>query len=248
MVFTSLKPVGETMSIPPTIFPKHLVWDAYTKVFHEGLFVRYIINSFYISLVTTFISLIFAVMAGLGFSRFRFRGDQGFQLGILITQLFPLILLVPPYFLLMKKLGLLDTHLSLIITYTAFILPFSIWMMTTYFRSVPVDMEEAAMIDGCSRFGAYLRVTIPLAAPGMMATAIFGFVLAWNEFVFVNTFINTPELRTLPIGLRTFIGQYSTEWNVLMAMSVITTLPIVVIFVVLQKHFIRAMTAGSIKG
>lgn len=248
MLFTSLKVAGETMTIPPSFFPKEVVWGAYVSVLSESIFLRYFYNSILISCITTGISLFLAILAGLGFSRFRFRGSKGFQLGILVTQLFPLILLVPPYFLLMRGMGLLDTHASLVVTYSAFILPFSVWMMNTYFKSVPIDMEEAAMIDGCSRLGAYLRITVPMAAPGIAATAIFGFVLAWNEFVFANTFLDTPELRTLPIGLRTFIGQYSTEWNVLMAASVITTLPVVILFIFLQKHFIQGMTSGSIKG
>jgi ABC-type glycerol-3-phosphate transport system permease component len=247
MLFTSLKPVGETMTIPPTFLPREVSWDGFNRAV-DGNFLKYFINSLYIALITTGAALVLGIMAGIGFSRYRFRGSRGFQLGILVTQLFPLILLVTPYYVLMSRLGLIDSHLSLMITYCAFTLPFCVWMLNTYFHSVPADMEEAAMIDGCSRLGAYFRITIPLAAPGIAATAIFAFVLAWNEFIFANTFIDSAAMRTLPIGLRTFIGQYSTEWNVLMAASVITTLPVVLMFVFLQKHFIRGMTSGSIKG
>lgn len=247
MLFTSLKPVGETMTIPPTFFPKKISWDGFTSVM-AGVFLRYFVNSLYIALITTGLALLLGVMAGIGFSRYRFRGSKFFQLGILVTQLFPLILLVTPYYVLMSRMGLLNTHLSLVITYCAFTLPFCVWMLNTYFSSVPIDMEESAMIDGCTRLGAYFRITIPMAAPGIAATGIFAFVLAWNEFVFANTFLDSPHLRTLPIGLRTFIGEYSTEWNVLMAASVITTLPVVIMFIFMQKHFIRGMTAGSIKG
>lgn len=247
MLFTSLKERGATMTVPPTFLPPKVSWDGYKQVLDSN-FLKYFFNSFYIALVTTFGALVLGVMAGLGFSRYQFKGSKGFKIGILVTQLFPLILLVPPYYLLMSNMGLLDSHASLMITYCALTLPFCVWMLTTYFATVPVDMEESAMIDGCSKLGAYIRITIPMAAPGIAATAIFAFVLAWNEFVFANTFVDTPDLRTLPIGLRTFMGQYSTQWNVLMAASVMTTLPVVLMFVFLQKYFIRGMTSGSVKG
>ncbi|GGD77907.1 carbohydrate ABC transporter permease [Paenibacillus nasutitermitis] len=247
MLFTSLKEKGATMTIPPTILPPKISWEGYKQVLDTN-FLSYFFNSFYIAAVTTVGALILGVMAGIGFSRYQFKGSKGFKIGILVTQLFPLILLVPPYYLLMSKIGLLDSHVSLMITYCALTLPFCVWMLTTYFSTVPIDMEESAMIDGCSKLGAYIRITIPMAAPGIAATAIFAFVLAWNEFVFANTFIDTPGLRTLPIGLRTFMGQYSTQWNVLMAASVMTTLPVVLMFIFLQKYFIRGMTSGSVKG
>ncbi|KIL38622.1 hypothetical protein SD70_25365 [Gordoniibacillus kamchatkensis] len=247
MLFTSLKGTGETMTIPPTFLPAKVSWDGFRKVMDLN-FLKYFANSFYIAVITTGASLLFGIMAGIGFSRYKFRGSKGFKIGILVTQLFPLILLVSPYYLLMSKLGLLNSHASLMLTYCAFTLPFCVWMLTTYFATVPVDMEESAMIDGSTKLGAYIRITVPMAAPGIAATAIFAFVLAWNEFVFANTFIDTPNLRTLPIGLRTFMGQYSTEWNVLMAASVMTTLPVVLMFIFLQKYFIRGMTSGSIKG
>jgi ABC-type glycerol-3-phosphate transport system permease component len=247
MLFTSLKEKSETITVPPTFLPSHMTWDAFRSVLKAD-FLGYFANSLYIALLTTGIALLFGIMAGIGFSRYRFRGSKGFKIGILVTQLFPLILLIPPYYMLMSKLGLLDNHASLIITYCAFTLPFCVWMLTTYFATVPVDMEESAMIDGTTKLGAYVRITVPMAAPGIAATAIFAFVLAWNEFAFANTFIDTPGLRTLPIGLRTFMGQYSTEWNVLMAASALTTLPVVLLFVFLQKYFIRGMTSGSIKG
>lgn len=247
MLFTSLKEKGATMTIPPTFLPPKVTFEGYKKVL-DTHFLKYFFNSFYIALLTSFGALVLGIMAGIGFSRYQFKGSKGFKIGILVTQLFPLILLVPPYYLLMSKMGLLNTHASLMVTYCALTLPFCVWMLTNYFSTVPVDMEESAMIDGCSKLGAYFRITIPMAAPGIVSTAIFAFVLAWNEFVFANTFLDTPGLRTLPIGLRTFMGQYSTEWNVLMAASVMTTLPIVLLFIFLQKYFIRGMTSGSVKG
>lgn len=152
--------------------------------------------------------------------------------------MFPLVLLVPPFYVVMRNLGILDKHLSLIIAYTSFALPYSVRMLTGYFRSIPIDLEEAAMIDGCTRFDAYLRVTLPLAAPGIVATVIYCFILAWNEFLFATTFISTPANRTLPLGLQAFIGQYQVDWNLLMAGAAVTTLPFVILFVVLQRYLV----------
>ena len=213
-----------------------------------GEFLRYFVNSLYIALITTATSAVLGVMAGIGFSRYRFRGSQIFSARHFGYTAVPSNL--ARYALLRsdEQDGVVEYASVPVITYCAFTLPFCVWMLNTYFSSVPIDMEESAMIDGCTRLGAYFRITIPLAAPGIAATGIFAFVLAWNEFVFANTFLDSPHLRTLPIGLRTFIGEYSTEWNVLMAASVITTLPVVMMFIFMQKHFIRGMTAGSIKG
>jgi multiple sugar transport system permease protein len=132
--------------------------------------------------------------------------------------------------------------------YISFALPYSVWMLTGYFRSIPIDLEEAAMIDGTTRLGAYVRVTLPLAAPGIAATIIYCFILAWNEFMFAATFIDTPALRTLPVGLEAFIDQYGTQWNRLMAGSMVTTLPVVVLFVLLQRYLVAGLTAGALKG
>ncbi|MEX2540848.1 MAG: carbohydrate ABC transporter permease [Trueperaceae bacterium] len=249
MVLTSVKAPSELFTSSLQLFPQGGVyWEAYARVWTTGGFARYFFNSIMISTIATGFSVAIAVLAGLGFARYRIVGGDGLLLTVLLSQLFPLVMLVPPFYAVMRDLRILDTHLSLIIAYVTFALPFSIWMLTGYFRSIPVELEESAMIDGATRLGAYLRITLPLAGPGIAATVIYCFILAWNEFLFATTFISSPELRTLPIGLQAFIGQYQTDWNLLMAGAVVTTVPVVVLFVFLQRYLVAGLTAGAVKG
>ena len=249
MILTSIKPASELFSSPVRFFPQDgIFWRSYLEVWQSGSFDRYFFNSVFVSTAATVISVGISVMAGIGFARYRLVAGNTLLLGVLLSQLFPLVLLVPPFYTTMRDLGILDTHTSLIIAYVSFALPFSIWMLTGYFRSIPVELEESAMIDGASRLGAYVRITLPLAGPGIAATFIYCFILAWNEFLFATTFISSPELRTLPIGLQAFIGQYQTDWNLLMAGAVVTTLPVVVLFVFLQRYLVAGLTAGAVKG
>jgi multiple sugar transport system permease protein len=249
MVLTSVKAPSELFTSTLQLFPeKGIYWQAYARVWTSGGFRRYFFNSIMISTLATLFSVAIAILAGLGFARYRVVGGDTLLLGVLLSQLFPLVMLVPPFYAVMRDMRILDTHASLIIAYVTFALPFSIWMLTGYFRSIPVELEESAMIDGATRLGAYLRVTLPLAGPGIAATVIYCFILAWNEFLFATTFISSPELRTLPIGLQAFIGQYQTDWNLLMAGAVVTTVPVVVLFVFLQRYLVAGLTAGAVKG
>jgi ABC-type glycerol-3-phosphate transport system permease component len=148
----------------------------------------------------------------------------------------------------MRKLGIINTHWALYLAYTSFVVPFSVWMLTNYFKAMPRELEEAAMIDGCSRLRSLVLVTLPLSAPGIAATSINAFILAWNEFLFAQTFIDSSSLRTLPIGLKTFMNQHDTEWNLLMAGAVISTIPVVLLFIFLQKQLVAGLTSGAVKG
>lgn len=249
MILTSIKPTAELFTSPVRFFPQEgIFWQSYVEVWRSGSFDRYFFNSVFVSLVATAISVGISILAGIGFARYRLVGGNTLLLGVLLSQLFPLVLLVPPFYTTMRDLRILDTHTSLIIAYVSFALPFSIWMLTGYFKSIPVQLEESAMIDGASRLGAYVRITLPLAGPGIAATLIYCFILAWNEFLFATTFISSSELRTLPIGLQAFIGQYQTDWNLLMAGAVVTTVPVVVLFVFLQRYLVAGLTAGAVKG
>lgn len=249
MVLTSIKAPHELFSSRLQLFPRDGVyWEAYARIWRSGGFDRYFLNSLLVASAATVFSVALSIFAALAFARYRLVGQNVLLLLILLTQLFPLVLLVPPYYTTMRDLGILDTHLSLIVAYVSFALPFSIWMLTGYFRSIPEELEESARIDGATRLGAYLRVTLPLAGPGIAATVIYCFILAWNEYLFATTFISSPELRTLPIGLQAFIGQYQTDWNLLMAGAVVTTMPVVALFVFLQRYLVAGLTAGAVKG
>jgi multiple sugar transport system permease protein len=246
MILTSIKTPRDLFT---TILPRAgVTYEAYARIWSTGGFDRYFLNSLWVSAAATGASVGISILAALAFARYRLPARRALLLVILLTQLFPLVLLVPPYYAIMRDLRILDTHLSLIIAYVSFALPFSIWMLTGYFRSIPEELEEAARIDGATRFGAHWRVTLPLAGPGIAATVIYCFILAWNEYLFATTFISTASLRTLPIGLQAFIGQYQTDWNLLMAGAVVTTIPVVVLFVFLQRYLVAGLTAGAVKG
>lgn len=249
VVLTSLKTEKDLFTAPVQVWPSQgFHFDAYARVWREGRFGQYFWNSVLVSTATTAISVAIATLAGLGFARYKLRGGKYLLLSILLSQLFPLVLLVPSFYVVLRQFVLLDNLLGLVIIYISFTLPYGVWMLTGYFRSIPVDLEEAAMIDGASRLGAYLRVTLPLAAPGIAATVIYCFILAWNEYMFAATFISSRSLRTLPLGLQSFIGQYNVDWNLLMAGSVVTTIPVVVLFLALQRYLVSGLTAGAVKG
>ncbi|MHB0885219.1 MAG: carbohydrate ABC transporter permease [Bacillota bacterium] len=248
MIFTSVKPPAEVMQAPPTFWPHTWSFASYVQVWTTGHFFVYFINSILVAGLTTLFSMALATLAGYGFARYRMPGGHTMLMTILFTQMFPTILLAVPFYVLMRQTHLLDTLGGLIIVYTTFALPLCTWTMRNYFLTVPVELDEAALVDGCTPVSALWRVIIPVAAPGMVAASIFSFILAWNEFMFANTFINTERLRTLPVGLQALIGEYSTDWGLLMAGSVITTIPIVLFFLLVQKHLVSGLAAGSVKG
>ena len=249
MFMTSIRTAGDLFTIPVHFFPqKGITLQPYLDVMTTSNFGQYFLNSTYIAGVTTILSTILSILAALGFTRYRMAGGRVLMMSTLVSQLFPLVLLVPPMFIVMRTLHILDTRASLIIAYISFALPYSIWMLAGYLRSIPVELEESAMVDGATRLGAYLRVTLPLAIPGIIAAFIYCFILSWDEFLFATTFISNPNLRTLPLGLYSFIGEYTVQWNMLMAGAVVTTLPVVILFMFLQRYLIAGLTSGAIKG
>ncbi|HYH04048.1 MAG TPA: carbohydrate ABC transporter permease, partial [Bacillota bacterium] len=178
----------------------------------------------------------------------RFPGRQVISMSILGVQMFPSVVLIIPLFIVMRKMQLLNNHLSLIISYTTFTLPLCIWILKGFFDEIPRELEEAALIDGCSTGTAFFRVILPLTLPGIVATGIYAFVGAWNEFVFAMTFINMDELNTMPVGLTTFFGQFTVEWNQLMAASVLFTLPSLLFFMLSRKYLAQGLVSGAVKG
>jgi arabinogalactan oligomer/maltooligosaccharide transport system permease protein len=248
MLSTSFKLPQDTFTAVPKLIPPHFVWDNYLKVLQETLLSRYFFNSLYIALLVTLLSIWLAAMGAYALSRFRFPGRRAIALSILGVQMFPSVVLIIPLFIVMRKLQLLNNHLSLIISYTTFTLPLCIWVLKGFFDTIPRELEEAALIDGCSEGTAFFRVILPLTLPGIAATGIYAFIGAWNEFVFAMTFINQDELNTMPVGLTTFFGQFTVEWNQLMAASVLFTIPSLLFFVVARKYLASGMISGAVKG
>ena len=201
-----------------------------------------------ISIAVTLISMVFAVMAAYGFCRYHIMGSERIKMGILFTKMFPGVLLSIPYYVIMKKMGLIDTHLGLVIINCSFVLPFAVWNMCTFFAQMPWEIEEAALVDGCNRFQAFTRVIFPLAKPGISATTLYCFLMSWDEFMYANTFINTAVKKTVQVGIRDYIGEYSTEWGPLMAAVILSLIPVIVFFVFVQDNLVGGLSAGAVKG
>jgi multiple sugar transport system permease protein len=248
MALSSIKTLGELYTVPPVWLPETPSLENYKKVLFESNVPRYFINSTIISLGATAIALILAIFASYGFARFNFRGKPAYQAFILIGQLLPTAAIIVPLFITLRWLGLVNTYLGLILVYMIVTLPLSVWMLTSYFKAIPVELEEAAIIDGASRLGVLFRVTLPLSLPGVVAIIIYAFVTTWNEFIFALVLAQDARVKTLPIGIAEFTTEFNTDWGAVMAASLIMTLPIAILFFAMQRLFIGGLTAGALKG
>jgi len=248
MVSTAFKTTEETYTSPPLWIPHHPTIKNFLYIVKRGAFLTYFRNSVTVAVSTTVICIILSSLAGYSFSRFKFFGGHSLLLLFLITQMFPGALLIIPLFQIIKFLKLLNTLYALILSHITFSLPLCTWLMKGFFDQIPRELEEAAMIDGCSRISAMIYVIFPLAFPGIIAASIFSFIGSWDEFVFALTFTSSDEVRTLPIGLQRFIGSYEIYWNHLGAASVLTTIPVIILFLFIQKYMVKGLTAGSVKG
>ncbi len=252
MVLTSLKSQFAAMQFPPQWVPKEPTLANYTRLLDPrgrvgGEFLLYFWNSFYVSFVTTILGIIVAVPAAYAFSRFRFPGRNILFFAVLVRNMFPAVIFLMPLFLLMRWLGLVGSHMSLILTYLTFGLPLSIWLLKGFYDNIPVQLEQAARMDGATRFQAFVLIVMPLSTPGIIATSIFAFIGAWNEYLYAATFINRQERMTLPVGIQRFFTEFATDWPGLMAATFLMSVPVVVIFLILQKYFVRALTEGAVK-
>jgi len=230
---------------PQWLFPPIL--DNYARVLGNIPFAHYLINSLVIAIGTTIGSLVLGTLAGYGFARFRFRGSAAVRFLVLVTRMAPRMVLVVPYYLMMQRLGLLDTYTGLVIAYVSFALPFSIWLLIGFFLDVPLEVEEAGMIDGCTPLGVLVRIVIPIAAPGLVVAAVFAFLASWNEFLFA-LILSGVDAKTLPVviaGLNTDAGPLYGEMS---AAAVMVMLPNIVMTLVLQRYLVKGLTLGAVKG
>lgn len=252
MVLTSLKSQFAAMQYPPQWWPNEPTLQSYVKLLDPSNkvgqdFLRYFWNSLYVSTITTVLGVGVAVPAAYAFSRFRFPGRTFLFFAVLLRNMFPAVVFLMPLFLLMRWLGLVGSHGSLILTYLTFGLPLSIWLLKGFYDNIPIQLEQAARIDGATRFQAFLLIVLPLSTPGIIATSIFSFIGAWNEYVYAATFISAKHSMTLPVGIQTFFAEFATDWPGLMAATFLMSVPVVVLFLVLQKYFVRALTEGAVK-
>lgn len=250
ILMTSLKTEQEIFRIPPTIIPEKLNLASYAAQVETGDFNMFqsFANSFIISIGATVISVILAVPASYGIAKYRFRGRKVMLLGFLVTQMLPVAVLLTPMFILFRGMNLYNTAGAAILADATIGIPFSILILKNYFASIPKDLEEAAYIDGCNRFSAFIRVLIPIAKPGVMVCAIFSFLYAWGDLAYGMTFIIDQQKRPITAGIFNFMGQYGTKWSYLTAFAVVTIIPVALIFIFMQKYIISGMTSGAVKG
>lgn len=248
LVSTSLKSNRE-ITQEGTLYPHGPTLDNYIRLFTEKQFGAYLTNSLVVTFFSVTIALFCGALGAYAIARFRlpFMMERKVGLFLLTLRIVPPVVILIPVYLLMLKLGLLDSWLGLTATYTAFNITFCVWMMESFFREIPVDLEEAAMVDGDSRFGAFRRITLPLAAPGLAATAIFAVLVTFNEFLFALALTATPRAMTMPRGTATLIGRIDTDWASMSAAGVIGALPIVVFALLVQRHLVRGLTMGAVK-
>jgi ABC-type glycerol-3-phosphate transport system permease component len=248
MASSSLKPANELFARNMTMLPVNWTLENYRNVWEGTSFPAYFWNSFKVASISTATSVVISMYAAYALARIQFRGRQAYGLLLLVTQMFPHILLVIPLFLIIQRLGLINTHLSLIIAYTSFSLPFTIWMLRGFFESIPRELEEAAAIDGASQLLTFHRVILPLAGPGLAAVTMFGFIRSWNEFLFALVFLQAHDLFTLPIGLASFQEEYTFRWDLIMAGAGIVTLPVLFFFLLMQRFIVQGLLGGAVKG
>lgn len=230
---------------PPLLFVPYL--ENYAQVFQRTPFWPYLVNTLIVATATLVIAVTCGSLAAYSFTRFRFPGSDTLPLFYLVARMLPRFVLVVPLYIVMRELGLLNTRLALILAYTTFSLPFVIWMMIGFFKEIPVELEEAAMVDGCTRLQVLVRIVLPLAAPGLAATSIFAFLLGWNEFLFALVLAGR-DTRTLPLIAAGFTTDRGVEWGLVMATGSLVLLPVIAMALVVQKHIVRGMTLGAVKG
>ncbi len=251
MLSTSFKTNSEIYNEAPSFIPKEPTASGYVNMFTTETstfnFKQWAANSVFVAFFTTAFSMIIAVLGGYGISRYRFRGRGALSYVVLTTQVLPGSLLMIPLYIIMGNFNLLDTKTGLMLAYVTFTVPFCTWMMKGFFDSIPISLEEAARVDGAGTFRCFATVVLPLTVPGLVSTGLFAFINGWNEYLFASSFMQSYGNWTLPVGIASFKGQYATDWGTLMAGSVLITIPVVILFLGLQKHLVGGMTAGAVK-
>lgn len=247
-LITSLKPPAQLYKMPPDWWPEEFFFENYINTFINYPFANYILNSVLVAGSTTLLCLVVASFAAYAVARLDIKGKSFILMIVLTVSMFPPIAIISPLYLMMKNVGLLNTYMALVIPYTTFALPLAIWNLSAFFKTIPFELEESAKMDGASIFQTYFKVILPLALPGIFTTAIIVFITAWNEFLFALTF-NTKELmRTVPVGISMFQGQYDLPWGEIASATIIVTVPLIILVLFFQKRVVSGLTSGAVKG
>lgn len=248
MINSSFEPNGQITSLTPSFFPVHLTVQNFVSAVNRPYFWTDARNSLIVVVSAVTLVLVVAFLAATAVTRFRLRGARVFLVLILVVQMVPTTALVIPMFLILDKAKLVDEFLGLILTYVALTLPFTIWMLQGFVRAIPVDLEEAALVDGCNRLGAFRRILFPLVLPGLISTGVFAFITAWNDYLFANVIMQQQYRQTLPVWLFGFVTNTGTNYGGLMASCTLFALPVVIFFMLVQRRMVSGLTAGAVKG
>lgn len=249
-LITSFKSGKEILAIPPTYLPEKISFESYYKIFTLRPFLQYIRNSLIVGVGTTFLTVVAGAFGAYGLTRSALHRGEFIYIALLILSIFPPIVLVVPLYEMIRILRLMNNPLALILSYTVLNIPFAVWILSSFFRQIPRDIEDAARVDGFSRIGIFLRIIAPLSAPVLATTGILVFIFSWNEFLFALTFMTMDSARTVPVGIAMLSGVsiYEIPWGQISAAVVVTTLPIVLVVILFQRSIVRGLTAGAIKG
>jgi multiple sugar transport system permease protein len=248
MFLTSITPSNELNVDKTTVFPQHPTFSAYGQLLGQTGFLQYLANSAIVAFGVVVITVLCALLAGTALSRYRFRGRRVVLYGILLVQLFPSILLIVPLYIELKNLGLLNNKVGLILIYTAFAMSFSTWLMKGFVDQIPKEIEEASLIDGCSKLQSFFHVILPLSRPGIAAAGTYAFIYSWNEFLFALTFTFDDTAKTIPVGLSQFVGENMIRWDFLTAGGALAAIPILIGFMFAQRGLVEGLASGAVKG
>jgi len=248
MLSTSLKPSAEIFATPPRLVPAHPTLENFGRLFSDTSFLTFFRNSALVSLATVALTLGVSAPGAYGLTRFAFAGREKVAGLILTTYMFAPVMIIIPFYILVKELGIVNTRLALVLSYTTFCLPFCLWLLRAFFESIPLELEEAALVDGAGRGRAVWHVVLPLALPGLIAAAIFTFILAYNDFLFALVLITSEELKTLPVGVNDLFNATIVDWGMIMAAGVMITVPAVLFFAAVQRYLVQGWGAGGVKG
>ncbi len=248
MLSTSLKPPREVLATPPTLIPAAPTLENFARLLSQTAFVSYFLNSMTVAGLTVLLTMTVGSAGAYSLTRFAFPGRESVARLILCTYMFAPIMIVVPIYILARRAGLVDTHTALVLSYSSFCLPFSLWLLRAFFQSIPLDLEEAALVDGAGRLRALIYIVAPLALPGLIATSIFTFTLAWNDYIFTRILIISDELKTLPVGVQDLFSAAVVDWGLVMAAGMLITIPALAFFMAVQRHLIAGWGTGGLKG
>ena len=248
MASTSMKPPAEVFAQPPYFVPKAPTWENFWRLFTATNFLIYFRNSLTVSGLAVLLTMVVGVAGAYSLTRYRYPGREQIAGLILCTYMFAPIMIVIPFFILVKKVGIQNTHFALVLAFASVCLPFALWLLRAFFETIPIELEEAALVDGADRLRAVVYVVLPLALPGVIATSIFTFILAWNDYIFTRILISADELKTLPVGVQDLFHSALIDWGLIMAAGVLITIPALAFFIAVQRHLVAGWGSGGLKG